>query len=177
MTEENAGRLFCKGNADLHSTRNNQNSRVQSQQSDFTVKNAPFSHPVDGQNGQSKGLMMSLRHHNYKQASENLADPGPELECEELDWDSYSATLENRLAAVGNFCWFVELPFYYLLYSQTSEDEASFQTEMRIFTSDLYTVVHFSPSNQWFSLDDDFKVLLHLAPHLFQFQYFLFSGA
>lgn len=32
-------------------------------------------------------------------------DPGPELECEELDWDGYGATLENRLASVGNSCW------------------------------------------------------------------------
>lgn len=178
MTEENAGRLFCNGNADLlEPTRNNQNSRVRSQQSDFIVKNAPFSHPVDGHNGQSEVLMMSLRHHDCKQVRENLADLGQELECEELDWDSYSATLENKLVAVGNFCWFVELPFYYSLYSQRSEDETSFQTEMRIFASDLYTVVCFSPSNQWFSLDDDFNFLLHLAPHLFQFQYFLFSGA
>lgn len=121
--------------------------------------------------------MMSLRHHDCKQVRENLADPGQELECEELDWDSYSATLENRLVAVGNFCWFVELPFYYSLYFQRSGDETSFQTEMRIFASDLYTVVRFSPSSQWFSLDDDFNFLLHLAPHLFQFQYFLFSGA
>lgn len=75
--------------------------------------------------------MMSLRHHDCKKASGNLADPGPELECEELDWDSYSATLENRLAAVGNFCWFVVLPFYCLLYFPTSEDETTFQTKMR----------------------------------------------
>lgn len=75
--------------------------------------------------------MMSLRYHHCpsddcKEVAGNLADPGPELECEELDWDSYSTTLENRLAAVGNFCWFVERPFCYLLYSQTSEDETSF---------------------------------------------------
>lgn len=112
MTEENAGRLFCYGNADLlELTLNNQNSHVPSQQSDSILKNAPFSHAADGQNGQSEGLMMSLKHHNCKEASGNLADPGPELECDELDWDSYSAILENRLAAVGNFCWFVELPF------------------------------------------------------------------
>lgn len=61
--------------------------------------------------------MMSLS----KRASGNLADPGPELECEELDWDSYTATLENRLGAVGNFYWFVELPFFDLLFSQTSK--------------------------------------------------------
>lgn len=116
--------------------------------------------------------MMSLRHHDCKKASGNLADPGPELECEELDWDSYSATLENRLAAVGNFCWFVVLPFYCLLYSPTSEDETTFQTKMRVCRA----VVSSSPSNQWFSLDDDYKVLVRLTPHLFQFQYFLFSG-
>lgn len=109
MTEENAGRLFCYGNADLLDL--TWNSRVPSQQSDSTVKNVLFSHAVDGQNGQSDRLMMPLRHRDCKEASGNLADPGPELECEELDWDSYSATLENRLAAVGNFCWFVELPF------------------------------------------------------------------
>lgn len=68
--------------------------------------------------------MMSLKDHHFpsvdcKEAAGNLADPGRELECEELDWDSYSATLENRLAAVGNFCWFLQLPFCYLLYSQT----------------------------------------------------------
>lgn len=156
MTEENAGRLFCYGNDDLlEPTWNNQNSRVPSLQTGSTVKNAPFSHAVDGQNRQSEGLMMSLRHHDCKEASGNLADLGPELECEELDWDSYSATLENRLAAVGNFCWFVELPFHYLLYSQTLEDETSLQTEMKRFTSNLRAVVSSSPSNQWFSLDDD----------------------
>lgn len=90
------------------------------QQSDSIVKNAPISHAVDGQNGHSEDLMMSLRCHDCKEPSGNLTDPGPELECEELDWDSYSASLENRLAAVGNFCWFVELPFYYLLYSLSS---------------------------------------------------------
>lgn len=69
--------------------------------------------------------MMPLRRRDCKEASGTLADPGPELECEELDWDSYSATLENRLAPVGNFSWFVELPFYYLLYSPISEDETN----------------------------------------------------
>lgn len=122
MTEKNAGRLFSYGNL-LEPTRNNQNSRVASQQSDSIVKNAPFSHAEDVQNGQSGDLMMSLRHQDCKEALGNLADPGPELECDELDWDSYSATLENRLAAVGNLCWFVELPFYYFLYFQASEDE------------------------------------------------------
>lgn len=37
-----------------------------------------------------------------EEANGNHADPGPEPESEELDWDSYSATLENRLLAVGN---------------------------------------------------------------------------
>lgn len=58
---------------------------------------------------------MSLRCHQRchslsdgcKEANGNHADPGPEPEPEELDWDSYSTTLEHRLAAVGNSCWFL----------------------------------------------------------------------
>lgn len=42
-----------------------------------------------------------------EEANGNHADAGPEPEPEELDWDSYSTTLEHRLAAVGNSCWFV----------------------------------------------------------------------
>lgn len=40
-----------------------------------------------------------------EEANGNEADtgPGPEAEPEELDWDSYSTTLEHRLAAVGNW--------------------------------------------------------------------------
>lgn len=41
-----------------------------------------------------------------EEASGNHADPGPEPEPEELDWDNYSTTLDHRLAAVGNSCWF-----------------------------------------------------------------------
>ncbi len=52
-----------------------------------------------------------LRCHSLSDDSEetngNHADPGPEPEPEELDWDSYSTTLEHRLAAVGNSCWFI----------------------------------------------------------------------
>ena len=43
---------------------------------------------------------------DFEEANGNQADPGPEPEHEELDWDSYSTTLEHRLAAVGNSCWF-----------------------------------------------------------------------
>lgn len=52
--------------------------------------------------------MMSARHRRRchslsdEEANGNHADPGPEPEPEELDWDSYSTTLEHRLAAVGN---------------------------------------------------------------------------
>lgn len=42
-----------------------------------------------------------------EEASGNHADPGPEPEPEELDWDSYSTTMEHRLAAVGNWRQFV----------------------------------------------------------------------
>lgn len=42
-----------------------------------------------------------------EEANGNHADAGPEPEPEELDWDSYSTTLEHRLAAVGNSCWLV----------------------------------------------------------------------
>lgn len=34
----------------------------------------------------------------------NHTDPGPEPESEELAWDSYSTTLEHKLAAVGKPC-------------------------------------------------------------------------
>lgn len=36
-----------------------------------------------------------------EEANGNHADNGPEPEPEELDWDSYSTTLEHRIAAVG----------------------------------------------------------------------------
>lgn len=42
-----------------------------------------------------------------EEAHGNHTNPGPEPEPEELAWDSYSTTLEHRLAAVGNSCWFV----------------------------------------------------------------------
>lgn len=52
-----------------------------------------------------------------EEANGNHADPGPEPEPEELDWDSYSTTMEHRLAAVGNsrrFVATVECGFYLL---------------------------------------------------------------
>lgn len=76
--------------------------------------------------------MMSSRRHrrrhslsdDSKEANGNHADPGTEPEPEELDWDSYSTTLEHRLAAVGNSCWFltVDCRVYvlYLLSNQTT---------------------------------------------------------
>lgn len=42
-----------------------------------------------------------------EEANGNHVEPGPEPEPEELDWDSFSTTLEHRLAAVGKFGWFV----------------------------------------------------------------------
>lgn len=53
--------------------------------------------------------MMSVRRHqrchslsdDSEEANGIHADPGPEPEPDELDWDSYSTTLEHRLAAVG----------------------------------------------------------------------------
>lgn len=36
-----------------------------------------------------------------EEANGNRADNEPEPEPEELDWDSYSTTLEHRIAAVG----------------------------------------------------------------------------
>lgn len=53
-----------------------------------------------------------------EEANGNNADAGPEPEPEELDWDSYSTTLEHRLAAVGNSCWFVTIDCgVYLLFT------------------------------------------------------------
>lgn len=63
--------------------------------------------------------MMSVRHrqrcHSLSDGSEeangNDADTGPEPEGEpeELVWDSYSTTLEHRLAAVGNwYQWWID---------------------------------------------------------------------
>jgi len=37
-----------------------------------------------------------------EEANGNQANLGPQPEPEELDWDGYSTTLEQRLAAVGN---------------------------------------------------------------------------
>lgn len=57
-----------------------------------------------------------------EEANGNHADAGPEPEPEELDWDSYSTTLEHRLAAVGilllvcNYrLWSLLTYYYYLL--------------------------------------------------------------
>lgn len=77
---------------------------------------------------------MSLRDrwqcHSLSDDSEEAnGNHGPEPEPEELDWDSYGTTMEHKLAAVGNSCWFVatvECGFYlltttfYLLYSNTN---------------------------------------------------------
>ncbi len=60
--------------------------------------------------------MMSARHRRHRhslsddseEANGNHEDPGPEPEPDELDWDSYSTTLEHRLATVGNSCWLVK---------------------------------------------------------------------
>lgn len=61
--------------------------------------------------------MMAVRHRQHchslsddsEEASGYYADPEPEPEPEELDWDSYSTTLEHKLAAVGNSCWIVNI--------------------------------------------------------------------
>lgn len=65
-----------------------------------------------GPTGDSQGGGVPSRRSHCPPDGKLAEVPGPELECEELDWDGYGATLEKRLASVGNSCWLLATAAY-----------------------------------------------------------------
>jgi len=91
-------------------------------------------------------------HSLSEEANGNHADPGPEPE--ELDWDSYSTTLEHRLSAVGNSYWLLNTSIYILYIPQKPSLSELFSSECaRLRPSSAHLILHIL--FEWHTLSKD----------------------